>query len=451
MNSGLIAILIILVVIVGAIATRRCMEFLIGGSIAAAIALYGGDFLTQWCVLLQSTLADNVWIFLVCGLFGSLIALLQASKGTFGFSSLVAKFCKNQRRTLLTTFIMGILIFVDDYLNVLTIGVCMKNVCDKRKIPREGLAYMLDATGAADCVLLPFSTWAVFYSTLFWEQASVREMGFASAMSAYIHAAPFCFYPILTLLIALLFALGIMPKLGAMKKAYQRVEETGKVYSDASRKYNHEDRKGYEETGNIWNFVIPMVILVAVTVVTGDLLVAVVVALFVCLVMYVPQKIMNMEEYFNLIIRGFADMLPILMLLLIAFVLQGVTEGLGMTDFIISVAKPLLTGAAFPAVVFVLLAAICFATGSLWGMSAVVSPIVFPLGAAIGANPLLIMAAVISGGAFGSHACFYTDATLLSSQSAGIDNIEHAVSQLPYVIIASTLSIIGFVICGIVM
>ena len=114
MNSGLIAILIILVVIVGAIATRRCMEFLIGGSIAAAIALYGGDFLTQWCVLLQSTLADNVWIFLVCGLFGSLIALLQASKGTFGFSSLVAKFCKNQRRTLLTTFIMGILIFVDD-------------------------------------------------------------------------------------------------------------------------------------------------------------------------------------------------------------------------------------------------------------------------------------------------------------------------------------------------
>lgn len=163
MNTGLIAIIIILVVIVGAIVTRRCMEFLIGGSIVAALVLYGGDFLTQWCAMLQSTLADNVWIFLVCGLFGSLIALLQTSKGTFGFTTLVAKFCTNQRRTLLTTFIMGILIFVDDYLNVLTIGVCMKNVCDKRKLPRESLAYMLDATGAADCVLLPFSTWAVFY------------------------------------------------------------------------------------------------------------------------------------------------------------------------------------------------------------------------------------------------------------------------------------------------
>ena len=227
--------------------------------------------------------------------------------------------------------------------------------------------------------------------------------------------------------------------------------ETGKVYSDASRKYNHEDRKGYEETGNIWNFLVPMIVLVAITVITGDLLVAVVVSLFVCLVMYIPQKLMTMEEYFNLIVQGFADMLPILMLLLIAFVLQSVTEGLGMTDYIIEVAQPFLTGAAFPAVVFVLLAAICFATGSLWGMSAVMAPIVFPLGAAIGANPLLIMAAVISGGAFGSHACFYTDATLLSSQSAGIDNMEHAVSQLPYVAIASVLSVIGFVVCGFAM
>ncbi len=451
MNTGLIAILIILVVIVGAIITRRCMEFLIGGSIVAAIVMYGPDFLTEWCSLLQTSLTDNVWIFLVCGLFGSLIALLQESKGTFGFSALVSKFCINQRRTLLTTFIMGILIFVDDYLNVLTVGVCMKNVSDKRKLPRESLAYMLDATGAADCVLLPFSTWAVFYSSLFWEQPSVQEMGFSSAMSAYVHAAPFAFYPILTLLIALLFSLGIMPKLGAMKKAFLRVEETGKVYSDASRKYNHEDRKGYEESGNLWNFVIPMAILVALTVITGDLLAAVVVALFVCLVMYVPQKLMNLEEFFNLIIRGFADMLPTLMILLIAFVLQGVTEGMGMTEFIIEVAEPLMTGAAFPAVVFVVLAAICFATGSFWGMSAVVAPIVFPLGAAIGANPMLIMAAVVSGGAFGSHACFYADATLLSSQSAGIDNMEHTITQLPYVVIASVLAIVGFVICGIVM
>ncbi len=451
MNTGLIAILILLVIIVGAIATRRCVEFLIGGSLLAAIFMYGKDFLPQWCTLIQEVLAENVWIVLVCGLFGSLIALLQESKGTFGFQRLVSKFCDTERKTLLTTFVMGILIFVDDYLNVLSIGVCMKGVCDKRKIPREALAYMLDATGAPVCVLLPFSTWAVFYASLFIDQASVKALGFKTGMEAYIHAIPYCFYPIITIAIVFLFALGVMPKLGAMKKAYQRVAETGKVYSDASRKYNHDDRKGYEEDGNIWNFVIPMGVLVAIAIATSNLLMAVVVSLLVCFVLYVPQKVVALDDFFNLVVRGFADMLPILILLVIAFVLQKVTEGMGMTDFIISVAKPLLWGPVFPAIAFILVAALTFTTGSLWGMSAVVAPIVFPLGAAISANPILIMAAIISGGAFGSHACFYTDATLLSSQSAGIDNMEHALTQLPYVIIASVLTVVGFLICGFVM
>ena len=98
----------------------------------------------------------------------------------------------------------------------------------------------------------------------------------------------------------------------------------------------------------------------------------------VCFVLYVPQKVVALDDFFNLIVRGFADMLPILILLVIAFVLQKVTEGMGMTDFIISVAKPLLWGPVFPAIAFVLVAALTFTTGSLWGMSAVVAPIVFP-------------------------------------------------------------------------
>lgn len=451
MSHGLIAVLIILVVIAGAITTRRCVEFLIGGSLLAALVLYGKDFLVQWCTILQEVFADNVWIVLVCGLFGSLIALLQASKGTFGFSKVIAKICTNEKRTLLASFILGVLIFVDDYLNVLSIGVCMKGVYDKRKIPRETLAYMLDATGAPVCVLLPFSTWAVFYASLFEEEESVKALGYATGIQAYIHAIPFCFYPIITLLIVLLFSLGIMPKLGNMKAAYKRVAETGKVYSDASRKYNHEERKGFEEEGNIWNFLIPMIALVAIAVVTGNLLLAVIVALLICFVLYLPTKVVTLDEFFNLIIKGFADMLPILTLLMIAFVLQKTTESLEMTDFIIQVMQPLLKGTLFPAMAFILVAALTFCTGSLWGMSAVVAPIVFPLGAVIGADPILIMAAIISGGAFGSHACFYTDATLLSSTSAGIDNIEHAMSQLPYVIIAAVASIIGFIICGAVM
>ncbi len=451
MNTGLIAIILILVVIIGAVVTKRCAEFIIGGTLIAALVMYRTDFLSQWCVMIQDVLAENVWIVLVCGLFGSLIALLQESKGAYGFSKFVSKFCKTEKRTLLTTFVMGILIFIDDYLNVLSIGACMKRVYDKRKLPRESLAYMLDATGAPVCVLLPFSTWAVFYASLFYEQSGVAELGYSTGIQAYIQAIPFAFYPIFTLIIVLLFSLGIFPKLGAMKKAYTRVAETGKLYSDASRKYNHEEYEGYEEDGNIWNFIIPMIFLVALTIITSDLFMAVVASILVSFILYVPRKIVKIDEFFNIVVRGFADMLPILFLLVIAFVLGKVTDEMGLTQFVIDIAQPFLSVSVFPAITFILVSILTFCTGSLWGMSAVVAPIVFPVGAAIGANPILIMAAIISGGAFGSHACFYTDATLLSASSAGIDNIEHAVSQLPYVIIASALSIVGYLICGFVM
>lgn len=270
MSTGLLSVFIILAIIVIAVLTKRCAEVLIAGSLLACLVYYKGSFLTKWCQLIQDTLAENVWIIIVCGLFGSLIALLTASKGSYGFSRLVSRFCNTERKTLFTSFILGILIFVDDYLNVLTIGVCMKGVYDKRKIPREALAYMLDATGAPVCVMLPFSTWAVFYAGIFADQDSVQKLGYATGLQAYTHAIPYLFYPIFTLLIVFLFCLGVMPKMGTMKKAYQRVAETGMVYSEKSRKYNH-DEEGYTEEGNIWDFIIPMGVLVALAIATGKI------------------------------------------------------------------------------------------------------------------------------------------------------------------------------------
>ena len=408
----------------------------------------GSGFLTTWSESLQNQLAENVWVMLVCLLFGGLISLLTDSKGSFGFSKYISKFCNSERKTLMTTFVMGILIFVDDYLNVLSIGACMKKISDKQKLPRESLAYILDSTGAPVCVLLPFSTWAVFYASLFYEQESVQAIsGVTSAMSAYIKAIPFCFYPIVALIVVFLFAMGWMPKLGPMKKAYKRVEETGKVYSDASRKYNHDELEG-EEDGNIWNFLIPMGVLVGVAVATGDILVAVIIALIVCFVMYVPRKIISIDDFLSSMIRGFGDMLPTLTMLLVTFVLKDISGQMGMTEYIIELAEPFLFASIFPAMVFLLGAILAFTTGSDWGMSSIITPIVFPLGAALGANPILIMAAIISGGTFGSHACFYADATLLASQSSGIENMEHALSQIPYVIIASVISVVCFVVAG---
>ena len=451
LNLGLVAIFITLFIIIGAVATRRCVECMIVGSMVAAIFLGGTGFLTTWSESLQNMLAENVWVMLVCLLFGGLISLLTDSKGSFGFSKYISKFCNSEKKTLMTTFVMGILIFVDDYLNVLSIGACMKKISDKQKLPRESLAYILDSTGAPVCVLLPFSTWAVFYASLFYEQESVQAIsGVTNAMSAYVKAIPFCFYPIVALIVVFLFAMGWMPKLGAMKKAYKRVEETGKVYSDASRKYNHDEYED-EEDGNIWNFLIPMGVLVGVAVVTGDILVAVIIALIVCCAMYVPRKIISIDDFLSSMIRGFGDMLPTLTMLLVTFVLKDISGQMGMTEYIIELAEPFLFASIFPAMVFLLGAILAFTTGSDWGMSSIITPIVFPLGAALGANPVLIMAAIISGGTFGSHACFYADATLLASQSSGVENMEHALSQIPYVIIASVISVACFVVAGFVV
>lgn len=452
MNTGLIAIFIILVVIIGAIKTRRCIEFIIIGSILSSLVVYKESFLIEWVNVFLDVLydEDSVWLVLVCGFFGSLIALLQASKGTFGFTGLITKFCTNERKTLLTSYIMGLLIFVDDYLNILSIGLCMKKVYDKNKIPRETLAYMIDSTGAPICTLLPFSTWSAFFAALFFAEQSVVDLGYSSAIEAYIHSIPYTFYPIFLLIIVFLFTMGWFPKLGAMKKAYERVEKTGKVYSDFSRKFNHDDAD-FEETGNLWDFMLPMIILVGITVFTEDILFAVVITLFVCLFMYVPRKIIATDNFITLIIEGFTDMLPTVSLVLMGYVLEVFMGDLGMTEYVIEIVTPILNSEVLPAIVFVLVSALTFTTGSNWGMSAISIPIVIPLAAAVDANIILTMAAITSGGAFGSHACFYSDATMLTSTSSGIDNIEHAATQLPYVLIATGLSVIAFLICGFTM
>ena len=191
MESGLIAIIITVCIIIGAVKTRRCVECMLVGSLVAALFAFKNHFLAEWCNVLQNMLAEEVWVFLVCLLFGALIAQLTASRGSFGFSKYLAKLCNSDRKTFLTTYIMGILIFVDDYLNVLSIGACMKKIFDDRKLPRESLAYTLNSTGAPVCVLLPISTWAVFYANLFFEQESVKSLGCATSMGAYIKAIPF--------------------------------------------------------------------------------------------------------------------------------------------------------------------------------------------------------------------------------------------------------------------
>ncbi len=450
MSYGLIATLIVLVIVVGAITTKKCEAFLIAGSMVGALVLWKQDFLTQWVATLESVMSAEAYVILICGLFGSLVALLTASKGSFGFTKIVTKLCNSERKTLLTTFILGILIFVDDYLNVLSIGTAMKGSYDKKKVPREALAYILDSTGAPVCVLIPFSSWAAYFGAIFLQQECVQKLADGSLLKTYMMAIPYCVYPIVALLIVFLFCMGWFPKLGGMKKAYRRVAETGKTYSDISRKYNVASEYGEEEGRSVWYFVLPLAVLVGIAVATGDLVVAAVVAILVCMVLYLAGKIMTFSEFWETFVKGFADMLPIIILLISALTFQSIASEMQMTEFFVDLCKPFMSGAIFPMITFIIVGLLAFMIANAWGVCTLVAPVLLPLGASVGADTVLVMAAILSGCAFGNHACFYCDTTVLASHGAGLDNLEHAGSQLPYVLIGAAVSIVGFLVLGFV-
>lgn len=455
-----------------AIKTKKSFEALIFGSLVAYVLLYGLGFLQPWCELVLSEIsnADNQYILLICGLFGSLIFLLREARGTEGFSKWVLKFCKGEKSVLITSVILGCIIFVDDYLNIMTIGTCMKDVCDKRRVPREALAYVIDSTGAPVCALLPFSTWAVFYAGMFMMEPAVVALGYASGIETYLHVIPFMFYPIAAVVVTFLFAIGVIPKIGPMKKAYERVEKGDlgiKPVVEVDKELGDHTVAGMEENmetgavnamlekprrskpeGKALDFLLPMAVLIGVTIYTGDMLIAIITTLFVCLFLFLPRKLMTFGRFSELFIQGFADMLPVLAILLASFLVKTACGEMNLSGYVISLVQPFLNGIILPGVVFLILAILTFVTSSFWGIEVIALPIVIPLAVALSGNILLTLAAVVSGGVFGSHACFYSDATVLSSATCEINNLDHALTQAPYAIISSILAFSAYIIAG---
>lgn len=449
MEYGALTLIPIVFIIVTAILTRKSFESLMAGSVIACMIMHGTGFFLPWVDMLLETLSDpeNQWVILVCGLFGSLIAMLRESRGTSGFIRIGEKLCRSERSALLGTFILGAVIFVDDYLNMLTVGTCMRPICDRRKVPREALAYLLDSTGTPICVLLPFSTWTAFYISLFMKEEAVQAMHFSSGLAMYIRTIPYIFYAIITVIMVFLFAMGWMPRIGPMKKAYERVKKTGRTYSEESEKYNLED-DDTDTNGNIADFLLPIFVLIIVTILADDILAAVIVTLAICLVMYIPRKKMTFTQWSGLLITGFCEMMPTLAILAGAFTVARCCNAMHLPEYVISTVQPFVTPQTYPMIIFLVVSALTFATSSTWGISTIVIPIIIPLAAAVNADMILTMAAILSGSTFGSHACFYSDATVLASAASRVENMEHAFTQIPYAAIGAVITCVCLLIAA---
>ncbi len=445
--------------------TKRVFESLTLGVLLGFLMAYQGQFFVEINNSLISNIIseDTAWLFVVCGLMGSFVALIERAGGVYAFGNWVAKRAHTRRAALLWTWLLGLFIFIDDYLNSLTVGSCMAPLTDKHKVPREYLAYIVDSTAAPDTVLIPISTWAVFIAGLYNETITetmkleatdpfVQQYG--DGLSVFIGTIPFNFYAWFCLLMVPLTIFGVIPLFGKMKKAQIRAEETGVLAPPGSEKIDiragevvleHKDAK-------IRNFFLPIIVLIGTTVYFDiDLQYGVITTLGFMFVFYLVQGLVDADEFFDLVIKGFKNMLMPLIMVVLAYMFADGIEALGFMDLIIHTVETLVSPWMLPALIFFFFGLTEFIMGLSWGMYAIAIPLVTALSYRLDMNPSIAISAVISAGVWGSHICFYSDATILSSSATGCDNYEHATSQLPYGIIAAILSLIAFVITGIVM
>lgn len=438
-----------LVVVILAILTRRSIEPLLIGCVVGYLMIDWHSFPDNFLQSLIRTMQDEslVWVILVCGLYGALIHLMVQSGGALAFGRYMLRYIRTRRSSLLMSWLMGIVIFIDDYLNALVVGATMRKITDHFKVPREMLAYIVNSTSAPVCVIIPLSTWSIYIGKLI-EDSGVVEKG--GGFMGYVKTIPYNFYSWFAILIVVLFIFGIIPVFGRMKKAQRRVDETGVLAPPGSEALTQtgEIPADIEKSKPVYFFLPLLVLLVATISFDIDALKGVVTAVLFTIGYYWVKKVLPYEQLFDSIFEGFKSMLFALAILVVSYILKNVGDEMGMTQYIIESLDGVVSKAYLPALVFISLGAIAFATGSSWGIYAIAIPLVVPLATALGANIWMVLGAVISAGTLGAHACFYSDATILTATGTECNNIEHALTQLPYALIAVALAIVCFLVAG---
>ncbi|QUN04407.1 sodium:proton antiporter [Shewanella yunxiaonensis] len=446
-----------IVVLVCAILLRRPILALIIGAVTGLVLINPAEVLNSFADASLKVMADETigWLILVCGSFGALIALLVRTGGALAFGRNAMRFAKGPRSSLLMTFVLGIVIFIDDYLNALTVGETMKRVTDRFKISREMLAYIVDSTAAPVCVIVPVSTWAVFFGGLLVDNGVAAK---GEGINVYMQAIPYMLYAWLAVLMVLLVSAGIVPAIGPMKKAElaaktgMPTQEQAKVdevltSDDYAVRALEAEFKHADKQGQLHNFLVPMLLLVAFTVYFDiDVWKGLLATLVVTIPYYAIQRLMPFAEMMDQMIDGFKSMLPAIGTVIAAFVFKDVCDQLMLPQYVIEVLSPYMTAQMLPALVFVAMAILAFATGSSWGIFAVTIPIVMPLAKSVGADIPLVVGALLSAASFGSQACFYSDSTVLAAQGSGCNLVSHAVTQLPYALIAAVIAFFGFIL-----
>lgn len=438
-----LALLVIL-----ALTTRRMAESMFAAALSAMLILHGRNFLSGSIDSFYQVMDNSSFqfvIFILIG-FGGSMQLLQDSGALMGFGDFVSRFASGQKKPLFLCFLLAVLMFVEDFVSVLALTFSMSGVFDKNRIPREHLAVFSIGVPASLCILIPFSSWTAFTTGLLKNYG----LGFAE----YAGSIRFMFYPMASILIMLLVAAGIIPKVGELKKSYERVAAGGPTL------YKEENMESLvdfqidpdQKPSSAWNALIPIALVVIGTVVFGnDVIHGIFLSLLAEFILYIPQRIMTVADYFKSFFEGAKGMLTVAILVFLGFLLSDANQALGVFDVMILGVTDTIPVQILPLMVFLLIFFTTFATAGCWIMQIIAVPIFIPMAQAVGCPPELIIAPMMSGAVMGYNSCFYGDVMFLASAGTGVANLRIVKTLAPYTAAAGMIAAIGFTVLGFVM
>jgi len=470
MDASWVSILPPLLAIVLAIVTREVFVSLFAG------IFLGWTILSGWNPLLGLTRSldgcvgvfrdgGNTKVILFSALVGALLALTQRSGGVKGFVDLVTNrgWIKGRKSAQLMAAGMGCLIFIESSITSLITGSVSRPIFDRLKISREKLAYICDSTSAPICILIPLNAWGAYTLQLL-SKEKVQD-----PFSVFLYGIPFNFYAISAVL--LVFALILTSKdFGPMKEAERRALEEGKPHADDAQPMVSDEILQMEavstDKAKAINLILPVLTMIimmplglfitgkgSMTAGSGSTSVfwAILAAIAVAMVMYLAQGLFSFREMTDLALKGIGGLMPLAILMVLAFAIGDVARQLKTGLYVASVAKTFLSPAFVPFVLFVVSCFIAFSTGTSWGTFAIMIPIAIPVATSADINLSLVLSAVLGGGVFGDHCSPISDTTMVASMAAASDHVDHIRTQLPYALSAASIASLLYLGCGFIL
>lgn len=425
----------------------------------------------------------NTRTIIFSALVGALLIFIQYSKGVEGFINILTRKLEKLEgkndgfsRVLvqLLATLTGILLFVETSISSLTVGTLYRPIFDKLKIPREKLAYIADSSSAPSSILIPLNAWGAFIMGLLITQ------GIDKPFPLLISSIKYNFYPILAILILIIIII-TKKDFGLMKKAEQRTKETGALMNPNAKPMVSDEVTAYPPKEGIeakaYNMIVPLLTMVFMMplglVFTGwnnvkeststwnhiqlaigegsgssSVLYAVITAILVAITMYFIQGILKPKEAVNLTLKGISELMPLALLMLLAFAIGDACKELETGIYVANATKDFLSPELLPAIIFVISSFIAFSTGTSWGTFAIMMAISVPMANIHDANLTIVVAATLGGGIFGDHCSPISDTSIISSMASASDHIDHVKTQLPYALFGGIVTTILYLIIG---